>query len=262
MLVDSHCHLDCPDFAPDRADVLARARNAGVGVMVTIGTRLSKFAEVRAIAESDPALYCSVGVHPHEAEKEGVGDPAPLLNAAQHPKVVGIGETGLDYFYKHSAPEAQARSFRAHVAAARESGLPLIVHARDADVDTIRILADEHRAGAFPGVIHCFTASRDLADHAVALGLYISFSGILTFKNARDIQETAKALPLERILVETDAPYLAPVPNRGKRNEPAYVAHTASFLAKLRGETAERIADATTENFFRLFRKVCAPAAA
>jgi TatD DNase family protein len=262
MLVDSHCHLDFPDFAPDRADVLARARNAGVGVMVTIGTRLSKFAEVRAIAESDPALYCSVGVHPHEAEKEGVGDPAPLLNAAQHPKVVGIGETGLDYFYKHSAPEAQARSFRAHVAAARESGLPLIVHARDADVDTIRILADEHRAGAFPGVIHCFTASRDLADHAVALGLYISFSGILTFKNARDIQETAKALPLERILVETDAPYLAPVPNRGKRNEPAYVAHTASFLAKLRGETAERIADATTENFFRLFRKVCAPAAA
>ena len=262
MLVDSHCHLDFPDFAPDRADVLARARNAGVGVMVTIGTRLSKFAEVRAIAESDPALYCSVGVHPHEAEKEGVGDPAPLLNAAQHPKVVGIGETGLDYFYKHSAPEAQARSFSAHIAAARESGLPLIVHARDADVDTIRILADEHRAGAFPGVIHCFTASRDLADHAVALGLYISFSGILTFKNARDIQETAKALPLERILVETDAPYLAPVPNRGKRNEPAYVAHTASFLAKLRGETAERIADATTENFFRLFRKVRAPAAA
>ena len=262
MLVDSHCHLDFPDFAPDRADVLARARNAGVGVMVTIGTRLSKFAEVRALAESDPALYCSVGVHPHEAEKEGVGDPAPLLNAAQHPKVVGIGETGLDYFYKHSAPEAQARSFRAHIAAARESGLPLIVHARDADVDTIRILADEHRAGAFPGVIHCFTASRDLADHAVALGLYISFSGIVTFKNARDIQETAKALPLERILVETDAPYLAPVPNRGKRNEPAYVAHTASFLAKLRGETAERIADATTENFFRLFRKVRAPAAA
>ena len=262
MLVDSHCHLDFPDFAPDRADVLARARNAGVGLMVTIGTRLSKFAEVRAIAESDPALYCSVGVHPHEAEKEGVGDPAPLLDAAQHPKVVGIGETGLDYFYKHSAPEAQARSFRAHIAAARESGLPLIVHARDADVDTIRILADEHRAGAFPGVIHCFTASRDLADHAVALGLYISFSGILTFKNARDIQETARALPLERILVETDAPYLAPMPNRGKRNEPAYVAHTAAFLAKLRGDTAARIADATTENFFRLFRKVRAPAAA
>ena len=261
MLVDSHCHLDFPDFAPDRADVLARARNAGVGVMVTIGTRLSKFAEVRAIAESDPALYCSVGVHPHEAEKEGVGDPAPLLDAAQHPKVVGIGETGLDYFYKHSAPEAQARSFRAHIAAARESGLPLIVHARDADVDTIRILADEHRAGAFPGVIHCFTASRELADHAVALGLYISFSGILTFKNARDIQETAKALPLERILVETDAPYLAPMPNRGKRNEPAYVAHTAAFLAKLRGETPERIASATTDNFFRLFRKVRAPAA-
>jgi TatD DNase family protein len=262
MLVDSHCHLDFPDFAADRADVLARARNAGVGVMVTIGTRLSKFAEVRAIAESDPALFCSVGVHPHEAEKEGVGDPAPLLTAAAHPKVVGIGETGLDYYYKHSAPAAQARSFRAHIAAARESGLPLIVHARDADVDTIRILADEHRAGAFPGVIHCFTASRELAEHAVALGLYISFSGILTFKNARDIQETAKALPLERILVETDAPYLAPMPNRGKRNEPAFVAHTAAFLAKLRGETVERIADATTENFFRLFRKVRAPATA
>jgi TatD DNase family protein len=260
MLVDSHCHLDFPDFAPDRADVLSRARNAGVGVMVTIGTRLSKFAEVRAIAESDPALYCSVGVHPHEAEKEGVGDPAPLLERAQHPKVVGIGETGLDYFYKHSAPEAQARSFRAHIAAARESGLPLIVHARDADVDTIRIMADEHRAGAYPGVIHCFTASRELAEHAVALGHYISFSGILTFKNARDIQETAKALPLERILVETDAPYLAPMPNRGKRNEPANVAHTAAFLAKLRGETPERIADATSENFFRLFRKVKRPA--
>jgi TatD DNase family protein len=259
MLVDSHCHLDFPDFAPDRADVLARARNAGVGIMVTIGTRLSKFADVRALAESDPALYCSVGVHPHEAEKEGVGDPAPLLALAAHPKVVGIGETGLDYYYKHSAPEAQARSFRAHIAAARESGLPLIVHARDADVDTIRIMADEHRAGSYPGVIHCFTASRELAEHAVALGHYISFSGILTFKNARDIQETAKVLPLERILVETDAPYLAPMPNRGKRNEPAFVAHTAAFLAKLRGETPERIADATTENFFRLFRKVQRP---
>ncbi len=262
MLVDSHCHLDFPDFAPDRADILARARNAGVGLMVTIGTRLSKFAEVRAIAESDPAIWCSVGVHPHEAEKEGVGDPAPLLERAAHPKVVGIGETGLDYFYKHSAPEAQAKSFRAHIAAARESGLPLIVHARDADVDAIRIMADEHRAGAYPAVIHCFTASRALADHAVALGHYISFSGILTFKNARDIQETAKALPLDRILVETDAPYLAPMPNRGKRNEPAFVAHTAAFLAKLRGETPERIAAATTENFMRLFSKVKAPAAA
>ncbi|MFO0989451.1 MAG: TatD family hydrolase [Alphaproteobacteria bacterium] len=262
MLVDSHCHLDFPDFAPDRADILARARNAGVGVVLTIGTRLSKFAGVRALAESDPAIWCSVGVHPHEAEKEGVGDPAPLLDLAAHPKVVGIGETGLDYYYKHSAPEAQARSFRAHIAAARESGLPLIVHARDADVDAIRIMADEHRAGAYPAVIHCFTASRELAEHAVALGHYISFSGILTFKNARDIQETARALPLDRILVETDAPYLAPMPNRGKRNEPAFVAHTAAFLAKLRGETPERIADATTENFLRLFSKVKVPAVA
>jgi TatD DNase family protein len=259
MLVDSHCHLDFPDFAPDRAEVLARARNAGVGAMVTIGTKLSRFEEVRAIAESDPAIWCSVGVHPHEAEREGVGDPAPLLAAARHPKVVGIGETGLDYHYKHSAPAAQARSFRAHIAAARESGLPLIVHARDADLDAIRILTDENRIGPYPGVIHCFTASRELAEHAVALGLYISFSGILTFKNARDIQETAKALPLDRILVETDAPYLAPAPNRGKRNEPAFVAHTAAFLARLRGETPERIAAATSENFFRLFAKVKRP---
>lgn len=262
MLVDSHCHLDFPDFAPDRADILARARNAGVGLVLTIGTRLSKFAGVRALAESDPAIWCSVGVHPHEAEKEGVGDPAPLLDLAAHPKVVGIGETGLDYYYKHSAPEAQARSFRAHIAAARESGLPLIVHARDADVDAIRIMADEHRAGAYPAVIHCFTASRELAEHAVALGHYISFSGILTFKNARDIQETARALPLDRILVETDAPYLAPMPNRGKRNEPAFVAHTAAFLARLRGETPERIAEVTTENFLRLFSKVKVPAVA
>lgn len=262
MLVDSHCHLDFPDFAPDRADILARARNAGVGLVLTIGTRLSKFAGVRALAESDPAICCSVGVHPHEAEKEGVGDPAPLLDLAAHPKVVGIGETGLDYYYKHSAPEAQARSFRAHIAAARESGLPLIVHARDADVDAIRIMADEHRAGAYPAVIHCFTASRELAEHAVALGHYISFSGILTFKNARDIQETARALPLDRILVETDAPYLAPMPNRGKRNEPAFVAHTAAFLARLRGETPERIAEVTTENFLRLFSKVKVPAVA
>ena len=262
MLVDSHCHLDFPDFAPDQADILARARNAGVGLMVTICTRITKFAEVLAIAESDPAIYCSVGVHPHEAEKEGVGDPAPLLDAARHAKVVGIGETGLDYFYKHSAPTAQERSFRAHIAAARESGLPLIVHARDADADTMRILAEEHRHGAFPGVIHCFTASRALAEHCIGLGLYISFSGILTFKNARDIQETAKALPLDRILVETDAPYLAPVPNRGKRNEPAYVAHTAAFLANLRAKTAAQLADITTENFLRLFSKVKAPAAA
>jgi TatD DNase family protein len=261
VLVDSHCHLDFPDFAPDRADVLTRARNAGVGTIVTIGTRLSKFAEVRAIAESAPELYCTVGVHPHEAEKEGVGDPAPLLAAAAHPKVVGIGETGLDYFYKHSAPAAQERSFRAHIAAARESGLPLIVHARDADTDTMRILAEEHAMGPFPGVIHCFTASRALAEHCVGLGLYISFSGILTFKNARDIQETAKALPVERILVETDAPYLAPMPNRGKRNEPAFVAHTAAFLANLRGEKLGVIDEKTTENFFRLFSKAKPPAA-
>ncbi len=262
MLIDSHCHLDFPDFAPDRADVIARARGAGIGLMVTICTRLTKFPDVLALAESDPRLYCTVGVHPHEAEKEGVGDPAPLLAAAAHPKVVGIGETGLDYFYKHSAADAQERSFRAHIAAARDSGLPLIVHTRDADTDTMRIMDEEHRIGPFPGVIHCFTASRALAEKAIALGLYISLSGIVTFKSARDLQATARDLPLDRLLVETDAPYLAPMPNRGKRNEPAFVAHTAAFLATLRGETPARIAEATTANFLRLFAKVRLPAAA
>jgi len=253
MLVDSHCHLDFPDFAPDRADLLARARNAGVGVMVTICTRLSKFGEVRAIAESDPALWCSVGVHPHEAEKEGVGDPAPLLAAAAHPKVVGIGETGLDYFYKHSAPEAQARSFRAHVAAARESGLPLIVHARDADDDLCAILTDEMGRGRFTGLIHCFSSGRKLAETALDIGFLISISGIVTFKKSDDLRAIVADVPLDRLLVETDAPYLAPMPYRGKRNEPALVVHTAAAVAKLKGVEPAKLADATSDNFFRLF---------
>ena len=260
MLVDSHCHLDFPDFQKDFPDVLARARGAGVGTMLTIGTKLTEFERVRAIAQGADDLYCSVGVHPHEAGKEGVGEAAPLLDRAAHPKVIGIGETGLDYFYKHSPPPAQEASFRAHIDAARQSGLPLIVHARDADADTIRILTEEHRRGPFPGVIHCFTASRALAERAIELGLYISFSGILTFKSARDLQDTAKALPLERLLVETDAPYLAPMPHRGKRNEPAFVGHTARFLATLRGLSAEAVGQATTENFFRLFAKARPPA--
>jgi TatD DNase family protein len=254
-LVDSHCHLDFPDFEPDFAEVLARAGRAGVGLMVTIGTRLSRFASVRAIAEKHREIYCTVGVHPHNAGEEGVGDPAVLLELAQHPKVVGIGETGLDYYYNKSPREAQERSFRAHITAARESGLPLIVHARDADVETMRLLGEEHAKGPYPGVIHCFTASRALAEHAIGLGLHISFSGILTFKNARDIQETARALPADRILVETDAPYLAPVPNRGQRNEPAFVGHTAAFLAALRGDTPAAMAELTSANFHRLFAK-------
>ncbi len=256
MLVDSHCHLDFPDFAPDFGDVVSRARAAGVGIMLTIGTRLSRFGEVRAIAERYTQIYCTAGVHPHNTSEEGLEGPAPLLECARHEKVVGIGETGFDFFYKHSAPEAQERSFRAHIAAARESGLPLIVHARDADHETIRVLDEEQRHGAYGGVIHCFTGSRMLADRAVAMGLHISFSGILTFKNARDLQDTARAVPLDRLLIETDAPYLAPVPQRGQRNEPAFVAHTATFLAQLRGETTERIAAITSENFFRLFSRV------
>ncbi len=254
-LIDSHCHLDFPEFQPDFADVLTRARNAGISLMVTIGTRLSKFPGVIAIAEANPAIYCTVGVHPHNAGEEGVGDPAPLLERAQHPKVVGIGETGLDFYYDKSPRDAQERSFRAHIAAARESGLPLIVHARDADTDTIRILGEEHAKGPYPGVIHCFTASHALAEYAVGLGLHISFSGILTFKNARDIQETARLLPADKILIETDAPFLAPVPNRGKRNEPAFVGYTAACLATLRGDSAERMAALTSENFHRLFAK-------
>ncbi len=260
MLVDSHCHLDFDVFEDDFDGVLTRASDAGVGTMVTICTQLSRFPDVLRLAETYANIWCSVGVHPHEAAEEGVDDPQTLVELADHPRVVGIGETGLDYYYEHSPRDAQETSFRAHITAARETGLPLIVHARDADVDTMRILREEEARGPFPGVIHCFTASRQLADAAVGLGLYVSFSGILTFKNAAAIQDTAGALPLDRILVETDAPYLAPALNRGKRNEPAFVAHTAAYLADLRGETSARIAELTTDNFFRLFGKARPPA--
>jgi TatD DNase family protein len=256
MFVDSHCHLDFPDFREDFPDVLARARSAGIGAMVTIGTRLSAFADVLAIAEREPSIYCSVGVHPHNADQEGVDNPEALIEHAQHRKVVGIGETGLDFYYRHSAPERQAHSFRAHIAAARQTALPLIVHTRNADAETIDILSRETGVGAFSGVIHCFSASAALAERALALGLYISFSGILTFRNAREVQDVAKSAPLDRVLLETDAPYLAPVPRRGKRNEPALLVHTAAFLAQLRGEGIERIAEVTSANFFRLFAKV------
>lgn len=261
MLVDSHCHLDFKDFSDDFPAVLDRAKNADVGLMVTICTRLSRFGEILELAERDPRLFCSVGVHPHEADEEGVADAAPLIEKAMHPKVVGIGETGLDYYYEHSDREAQKTSFISHIAAARETRLPLIVHARDADVDTMDILRAEYRRGQFPGVIHCFTASWALAEAALDIGFYISFSGIVTFKNATDLQETARRVPLDRILVETDAPYLAPVPKRGKRNEPAFVAHTAAFLASLRGENIESISQLTTDNFLRLFNKVVLPEA-
>ena len=262
MLVDSHCHLDFPDFAPDLDGVMARACAAGVGAMVTICTRLSRFDEIRAIAEARENVWCSVGVHPHEAAEEGVSEPSRLLALARHPRVVGFGETGLDYYYEHSPREAQQKSFRAHIAAARETGLPLIVHTRDADDDTVAVLAEEHAKGPFTGLIHCFSSSRELAEKALKIGFYISISGIVTFKKAEALRETVRAVPLERLLVETDAPYLAPVPHRGKRNEPAYVARTAACVAEIKGVSPEALARATTDNFFRLFAKATRPESA
>ena len=259
MLVDSHCHLDFPDYAGTVDQVVARARAAGVRTCLSIGTELSRFPGVRAVAEQFPDVWCSVGIHPHEAENALLADAAPLLAETRHPKVVGIGETGLDYYYEHSPREPQIANFRAHIAAARESRLPLIVHTRDADADTIAILREEMGKGAFTGLIHCFTGTQLLADEALALGFYISVSGIATFKNSRGLREVINSVPLERLLVETDAPYLAPVPLRGKINEPAFVIHTAKMLADLKGIGESELAAATTENFFRLFAKAKPP---
>ena len=256
IVVDSHCHLDFPDFEAELDAVVDRAAAAGVCRMVTICTHLSRFEAVRAVAERFDNVYCTVGVHPHEAGPEGVTDPAVLVARADHGKVVGIGETGLDYYYEHSPRDAQRTSFRAHIAAARETGLPLIVHTRDADADTMTILAEETEKGPFPGVIHCFSTSRKLAEKAVDLGFYISLSGIVTFKAADDLRATVRDLPLERLLVETDAPYLAPMPNRGKRNEPAFVVHTAARVAEVKGVDPDRLGDITTANFFSLFNKI------
>ncbi len=260
MLVDSHCHLDFPEFAPELDAVVARAREAGIGTMLTIGTSLERFAGVLAVAERYDDVWCSVGVHPHEAEKEGQGTPDRLIELARHPKVVGIGETGLDYFYEHSPRQQQIDSFRAHIAASRVTGLPLIVHTRDADQDTADILAEEYAKGAFPGLIHCFSSTKIVSDKAVELGFSISISGIVTFKPAEDLRTIVRGLPLDRLLVETDAPYLAPVPKRGKRNEPAFVAHTAAKVAELKGLGMAELAKATSANFFRLFNKVKPPA--
>lgn len=259
MLVDSHCHLDFPEFASDLDAVVARAGEAGVGTMLTIGTRLDRFAGVRAVAERFANVYCTVGIHPHEAKDwakdapEKVADE--LARLADHPKVVGFGETGLDFYYEHSPKADQEHSFRAHIAAARDAGLPLVVHSRDADQDTLRVLRDEYRQGPFAGLLHCFSSGWELAEGALALGLYISFSGIVTFKKADEVRAVAAKVPLDRLLVETDAPYLAPHPNRGKRNEPAFTALTAARLAEDRGLAAEAFAEATTANFFRLFGK-------
>ena len=254
QLVDSHCHLNFSDFAEDFDEVIARASEAGVGVMQTICTRISEFATIHAIARAHEHIYCSVGVHPCNVQDEPLPDIEELLIHTTKPKVIGIGETGLDYYHDKGESRAlQIESFRRHISVSRATGLPVIVHTRDADEDTVAILREEQQEGKFPFLIHCFTSTQWLAEEAMKLGGYISLSGIVTFKNAKEIQATAKTLPLDRILVETDAPYLAPMPHRGKRNEPAFTRHTAEFLANLRGEPFGEFATATTKNFHRLF---------
>jgi TatD DNase family protein len=255
MLADSHCHLNYKGLVERRDEVLANARARGVTAMLNISTREREWDDVIAAAEVEPDVWASVGVHPHEADQHPDVDTAKLVARAAHPRVVGIGESGLDYYYDHSDRDRQKASFRSHIAAARETGLPIIVHTRDAEEDTATILREEMGKGAYPGVIHCFTASDAFADIALGLGFYISISGIVTFKNARELQATAARLPIERLLVETDAPFLAPVPHRGKPGEPAFVADTATFLAELRGEPVEQLMTRTAENFHTLFSK-------
>ena len=261
MLVDSHCHLDFPDFAEERAAIVARALAAGIGRMVTISTRVKRFDQIIGIAETFDEVYCSVGTHPHNAAEELDVTAEDLVRLSAHPKVVAIGEAGLDYFYDKAPRDAQAQGFRTHIAAARETGLPLVIHSRDADDDMAAILEEETGKGAFPFILHCFSSGRRLAQVGVALGGYVSFSGILTFKNSMELRAIAADVPRDRLLVETDAPYLAPIPFRGKRNEPAYVANTAKVLAETIGVSEAEIADITTDNVFRLFAKMPRPSA-
>src|ERR1700748_527972 len=256
MLVDSHCHLDFPDFAPDLDTIVARAAEAGIGRMVTISTRVKRLDGLIAIAERFPNVFCSVGTHPHHADEEDGISPDELIALTKHPKVVALGEAGLDYFYEHGSPEAQERGFRTHIAAARATGPPLVIHTREADEDCERILIDEMAKGPFRAILHCYTGGRKLAMRAIELGLSISFTGILTFKKSDELRALAAELPADRIMVETDAPYLAPGKFRGKRNEPAYVIEVAKVLAEARGVSLEEISRQTTENFFRLFSKV------
>jgi TatD DNase family protein len=256
MLVDSHCHLDFPELRGELDAVLARAGAAGVGLMVTISTRVRRFDEVLAIAETHDEVFCSVGTHPHNAAEEPDVTAAELVKLARHRKVVAIGEAGLDYHYDNSPRADQERGFRTHIAAARETGLPLVIHAREADADIARILEEESAKGSFPFVLHCFTSGPELARRGLALGGYVSFSGVVTFKNAQALRDIAREAPLDRILVETDAPFLAPEPMRGKTNEPAFVVHTASRLAAVKGLSEAELARATNDNFFRLFSKV------
>jgi len=255
MFVDSHCHLNYAGLVEDQPAVLTRARAAGVTAMLNISTRSSEWDAVIATAEREDDVMASVGIHPHEADLHPDVATETLVERAEHPKVIGIGESGLDFYYDRSDRDRQRQSFRSHIAAARETGLPLIVHTRDAEDDTYSILAEAMEEGGYPALIHCFTASRNFADKVLALGLSISISGIVTFKNARDLQATARDIPLDKLLIETDSPFLAPVPHRGRPCEPAYVADTARFLANLRGESVEHLAEATTTNFYRLFTK-------
>jgi TatD DNase family protein len=262
VLVDSHCHLDFPDFSEELDGVVQRARDAGIARLVTISTRVKKHGDLIAIAERFPEVYCSVGTHPHNAHEELDLSPEDLVTRTRHPKVVAIGEAGLDYHYDFSPRDAQERGFRNHIAAARETGLPLVIHSREADDDMARILEEETGKGAFPAHLHCYTGGPELARRAIALGLSISFTGIVTFKKSDDLRAIAASLPDDRFFVETDAPYLAPGKYRGKRNEPAYVVETAKMLAEVRGVSFETLARQTTENFFRLFSKVPRPGAA
>ena len=255
MIVDSHCHLDFPELAADRPGVITRAKAAGVTRMVTISTRVERFDEIRAIAEENPEVWCSVGTHPHHADEEPHIETDDLVRLAEHPKCIAIGEAGLDYFYDNAPKDAQETGFRRHIAAARITGLPLVIHARQADEQTAQILREEAGQGAFPFVLHCYTGGMELARTGLELGGYVSFSGIITFKNAEGIRDVARMVPADRFLVETDAPYLAPVPHRGATNEPAFTRHTAEHLASVRSTSLETIAAQSTENFYRLFSK-------
>ncbi|MEO1018903.1 MAG: TatD family hydrolase [Pseudomonadota bacterium] len=255
IIVDSHCHLDNPRLAEDESEVVSRAREAGVRVMQTIGTKLSTFARTREVAERHDNVYCSIGVHPHEAGSEGISSPEPLLAEIKHPKVIGIGESGLDYYYDKSPRDRQADNFRAHIEAAREAALPLIIHTRDADEDTAAILEDEMAKGIFAGVVHCFSSSRRLAERATEVGLFLGIGGMLTFNRSDELRAIVADMPHDRIILETDAPYLAPVPYRGKINEPAYTRHVAERLAEVWETDIEEVARVTTANFFRLFNK-------
>ncbi|MCP5396752.1 MAG: TatD family hydrolase [Sphingomonadaceae bacterium] len=258
MLIDSHCHLEYPGLVEDREGVLARAREAGIDAFLNISTRKSEWDKVIGTAEREPDVWASVGIHPHEADAHADLDAKALREATENPRVIAIGETGLDYYYDKSDRAVQRDLFRTHIGVSRVTGLPTIIHTRDAEEDTLEILREEMGKGAFPALIHCFTASAEFGKGVLELGLTISLSGIVTFKNAKDLQEIAKEIPADKLLVETDAPFLAPVPHRGRTCEPAFTRNTAEFVANLRGESFEQLAEQTSRNFYQLFRKAAA----